>query len=493
MLPSQTNNYLETTHDTIPSMKYLHRSIILLLGFCLLLPSPSALADDAFRVIASIKPIHSILAGLMQGTEGLELLVGPGEIPYGYELTKQQEISLAQADMIVWVGPELESFLINPLNNLKPGTTIETLLDNPEIKVLPSRWNENERDPYIWVDSRNAIILMDELARSLMRNDPAHAHLYERNRKLMLARLAELDRRLEYGYRGLKSGIGIAWYDTLQYFEQAYALKIRDVVAQSPVHPVQAEHLLDGRTRLSEGYYACLITESNMPMKELALLVGDTRINTGELDSFGSRLQPGPDLYYELMENNTRVIKECLKGIDTETTVAEEEEFIPATSKIRGKFMLVDQDGNLVTETDMQGKYQMLYFGYTYCPDVCPSSLQVMSLALKKLGDKADRIQPYFITVDPERDTVDIIKSYVSYFGTDLIGLTGSKAMLERVAKQYKVRYEKVVEEGMDPENYVMDHTASVFLMAPDGSFITKFAHGITPDTMVEKINEYVP
>jgi len=155
--------------------------------------------------------------------------------------------------------------------------------------------------------------------------------------------------------------------------------------------------------------------------------------------------------------------------------------------------MLMDHNGKLVTEKDLQGKYQIIIFGYTFCPDVCPTSLQALTLALSRLGDKAQMIQPYFITVDPERDTVQVMHRYVGYFHDGLIGLTGSKSMIERVAKQFNVKYEKVLEPGMEPNMYIMDHTASAFLMAPDGSFITKFAYGISPQQLVEKINQYLP
>ena len=160
-----------------------------------------------------------------------------------------------------------------------------------------------------------------------------------------------------------------------------------------------------------------------------------------------------------------------------------------APFRIGGKFMLTDHYGRLVTEKDLTGKYQIILFGYTFCPDICPTSLQVLSLAMDRLGEKAEKIQPYFITVDPERDTVKVMKRYIGYFSKRLIGLTGSKSMIERVAKQFNVRYEKVLEEGMEPDMYIMDHTASAYLMAPDGSFITKFAYGISPQQLVEKIN----
>ncbi len=465
--------------------------IALLFGVVLLLQIPLLSADEGFRVVASIKPVHSILSSLMQGTDGPQLLVKQGQHPYGYELDEQQKQDLARADFIVWVGPELERFLVKPLAGVRSGVIVNTILDNPKIKVLPSRWDESRRDPFFWLDSRNTIILIDELTRGLMAADATRAHLYKRNRDALFARMAELDRRLEYGYRGLKSGVGIAYYDTLQYFEQAYALKIRGLVAETPLRALDAARLLDGRSKIADGYYSCLLIETGMKAPDLPLLTGSSKIKQAELDSFGNKFTPGPDLYFQLMDHNTSAIKNCLqRGATATTTEAEQESVAPFS--IGGKFMLTDHHGGLVTEKDLTGKYQIILFGYTFCPDICPTSLQVLSLAMERLGDKAEKIQPYFITVDPERDTVKAMKRYISYFNNKIIGLTGSKSMIERVAKQFNVRYEKVVEEGMDPDMYIMDHTASAYLMAPDGSFITKFAYGISPKQLVEKINQYV-
>jgi len=471
--------------------------LILLLGLGLLASSQSLLAEQRFRVLTTIKPIHSILAGLMVGTEGPELLLGEAETPFDYQLKPELAGTVSGADLVVWVGPELETFLVEAVRAAKQaGVPVVTLLDNPELKILPSRWNQDEagevRDPFFWLDTRNSIILVDELARVLMEVDPARAHLYLRNRNDLLTRLAELDRRLEYGYRGLKSGIGMAYYDTLQYFEQAYALKIRGVLAQSPRDPAQAGSLLQNRVKLKEGYYACLLTERGMSMPELALLSEGVDVNVGVLDSFGTGLAAGPDLYFELMENNTRTIKQCLQYSGKTQAAPVNAVYEPETARIGGKFMLIDHNGKLFTEKDMQGKFQLIYFGYTFCPDICPTSLQVVSLALDMLGDKAKKIRPYFITVDPERDNAQVMKNYVKYFNEDLVGLTGTTAMIERVAKQFKVRYEKVLEEGGDPDMYIMDHSASVFLMAPDGEFITKFAHGISAQQMVDGLLPYL-
>lgn len=470
-----------------------------LAALLLLLGSQSLFADSTFRVVTSIKPLHSILSSLMVGTEGPVLLVDGDNLPFNYQMSAGQQASLAKADLLVWVGPELERFMIQPVAQAQQsGVRVVTLLDNEELKILPSRWSESEevteRDPYFWLDSRNVLILVDELAKALMDADNGRAHLYRRNRAQLLARVAELDRRLEYGYRGLKSGVGMAYYDTLQYFEQAYALKIRGVLAQSPGQPVDALSLLQNHAKLKEGYYACLLTERGMPMPELPLLTEGVDINMGTLDSFGAAIEAGPELYFELMQQNTDTIKGCLQySGKPEQVAAADEQFVPETAKIGAKFMLIDHNGKLFTDKDMLGKFQLVYFGYTFCPDICPTSLQVMSQALDMLGDRAGLIQSYFITVDPERDNAQVMKNYVKYFNQDLVGLTGSKSMIERVAKGYKVQYEKVVEEGSDPDLYIMDHSASVYLMAPNGEFITKFAHGISARQMVEALNGYLP
>lgn len=470
----------------------------LFLALLLLLSSQSLFAESTFRVVTSIKPVHSILSGLMVGTEGPELLVDGDNLPFGYQMSAAQQASLAGADLVVWVGPELERFLIKPVAQVRQsGVRVVTLLDNPELKILPSRWSKSddstERDPFFWMDSRNVLILVDELARALMDADNGRAHLYRRNRAQMLTRVAELDRKLEYGYRGLKSGVGMAYYDTLQYFEQAYALKIRGVLAQSPNQPVDALSLLQNHAKLKEGYYACLLTERGMPMPELPLLTEGVDINVGTLDSFGSGMKAGPELYFDLMEKNTDTIKSCLQYSGEPVQPAAEDQLESETAKIGAKFMLIDHNGKLVTEKDMLGKFQLIYFGYTFCPDICPTSLQVMSLALDMLGERAALIKPYFITVDPERDNAQVMKNYVKYFNQDLVGLTGTSTMIERVASGYKVKYEKVMEEGGDPDLYIMDHSASVYLMAPNGEFITKFAHGISAKQMVDGLNDYLP
>ncbi len=443
---------------------------------------------DGFRVVTSLRPVHSVMAALLEGVTEPVLLVEDG-VPYGKRLTADQARLLREADLVVWVGPELERFMAQAVEALPESVGVLTLLDNEAMKILPSRWDDTDRDPFFWLDSRNMLILIDELTHYLMARDPARTHLYRRNRDRLHRRVAALDRKLEYGYRGLKGGVALNYYDTLQYFEQAYALKVGGIVNRDPDTPQDAARLLRERARLHAGEYACLLTEAGLPSPELALLTQGVEVRRGELDSFGTRQTPGPDLYLALMEHNTDVIHRCVQGEGAGAQVVEP---LPGDG-VGGRFVLIDHHGDLVMREDMLGKYQLIYFGYTYCPDVCPTSLQVMAMALKRLPEAVrNRIQPYFITVDPERDTQEVLAGYVTYFDKSMIGLTGTRAMIDRLLEEFGVTAEKVPDESGDPNKYLIDHTASVYLMAPDGRYITKFAHGITPEQLAAKLQQYV-
>ncbi len=159
---------------------------------------------------------------------------------------------------------------------------------------------------------------------------------------------------------------------------------------------------------------------------------------------------------------------------------------------IGGPFRLVDQDGQEVTDETYRGKYMLVYFGYTFCPDVCPTSLSAMADTLDILGKLADDIVPIFISVDHQRDTPEHLKEYVKYFYPTLQGLSGSAENITAAAKAYRVYYTKVIEEGADPDDYLMDHTSIIYLMGRDGSFKTHFGHGASPQDMARKIKEVI-
>lgn len=158
------------------------------------------------------------------------------------------------------------------------------------------------------------------------------------------------------------------------------------------------------------------------------------------------------------------------------------------SSGINPRYLLQDPRGRSVTNEDFRGRFQLISFGYTYCPDVCPTTLVEMAAILKQLGEQAERVQPIFITVDPERDTGKVLQTYTEFFDPRILGLTGSPALVRRAADNFKIRYAKVREPGN--ENYAVDHSAGMILLGPEGEFIKKFAFATPVDDIVGQLGE---
>jgi len=156
---------------------------------------------------------------------------------------------------------------------------------------------------------------------------------------------------------------------------------------------------------------------------------------------------------------------------------------------IGGPFALTDQDGTARTDADFHGRYMLIYFGYSYCPDVCPTTLGVMADAVERLGPKAARIAPIFITVDPQRDTPQILKQYLAVFSPRFIGLTGSVNAVTKVAHEYRVYF---VKHALAGGNYSIDHSSSIYLMGPDGKFVAYYNEEIGPDALAAALRKYL-
>ena len=153
-------------------------------------------------------------------------------------------------------------------------------------------------------------------------------------------------------------------------------------------------------------------------------------------------------------------------------------------------FALTDHTGKAVTDQDFRGKYMLVYFGYTFCPDVCPTSLGIVSNALDLLNDEQlAKLTPVFITVDPERDTVEVMADYVRHFHDDMVGLTGTPEQVKAAAKAYRAYFAKT--NADDPDGYyLMDHSSFTYLIGPDGRYVTHFNHGTEPEKMAARLAE---
>jgi protein SCO1/2 len=155
------------------------------------------------------------------------------------------------------------------------------------------------------------------------------------------------------------------------------------------------------------------------------------------------------------------------------------------TRDIVPRYLLQDVNGRATMAEDFRGRYQLIAFGYTFCPDVCPTTLTEMAAILEALGPLADGLQPIFVSVDPERDTLEVLKNYTAFFDPRIVGMTGSPALVSRAADNFKVRYQKV---PRDDGAYTVDHSAGMYLLGPDGGFLKKFAYATPPGEIAAAI-----
>lgn len=162
---------------------------------------------------------------------------------------------------------------------------------------------------------------------------------------------------------------------------------------------------------------------------------------------------------------------------------------LPEAREIVPRYLLQDANGRAVMSEDFRGRFQLIAFGYTHCPDVCPTTLAELAAVLKALGEDAEKVVPIFITLDPARDTAEVLVSYARFFDSRIIPLRGSEALTSRAALNFKVRYQKVPKGG---EEYAIDHSAGLFVLGPDGTFLKKFAFGTKPAEIAAWIGEAI-
>ncbi len=158
---------------------------------------------------------------------------------------------------------------------------------------------------------------------------------------------------------------------------------------------------------------------------------------------------------------------------------------------IGGDFSLVNGSGKQVQASDFRGRYMLVYFGFTHCPDICPTTLLVMKNAIDALGEKKKSIAPIFISLDPERDTPEAVGKYVTNFGDTLVGLTGSAQQIKEAANAYRVYYSRV-EQQDSAADYLIDHSGFMYLMDTRGKYIAHFSHGISESELTNKLKQFM-
>lgn len=164
----------------------------------------------------------------------------------------------------------------------------------------------------------------------------------------------------------------------------------------------------------------------------------------------------------------------------------------PEPAAIRTRYLLVGPDGGAVSDQDFRGRLQLIAFGYTFCPDICPTTLLEMADVLRRLGDDAGALQGIFISVDPERDTPKALKTYTGFFDPRILGLTGSPELVQRAARNFKVRYAKVAGNSGQATHYAVDHSSGMYLLDRHGGFLKKFGYGTPPEQIADTIRAHL-
>ena len=164
----------------------------------------------------------------------------------------------------------------------------------------------------------------------------------------------------------------------------------------------------------------------------------------------------------------------------------------PDTARQSPRYLLQDGSGRAVMSEDFHDRFQLIAFGFTGCPDVCPTTMLEMQQVMATLGERAKQVQAIFITIDPERDTGAILDAYTRNFDARILGLTGSLELVRWAANNFNVKFEKVREPGALPSIYTLDHTAGMFLLGPDGQRVAKFAYGTSAKDIATEIQRWM-
>lgn len=294
--------------------------------------------DKGPQVVVSIKPIHSLIAGVMAGVGEPRLLLTGGATPHGYALRPSEAKALAAADLVIWVGPELESFLIKPLASLGDKARSLVLFDALQSRLLPIRqggaWEEHEhhepaghsergmRNPHFWLDPALGKEIVTVAAAALIRIDPAHQAVYRENVQQLLLKLDALDAELKQILAPVREVPYVVFHDAYQYFEEAYNLRSVGAIAIDPERKPGARRILEIRQKIRSLQARCVFSEPQFEPKLIATIIEDTGARTGTLDPLGAELPEGPDTYFELLHQLAKALVEGLRPQGVQPTEA---------------------------------------------------------------------------------------------------------------------------------------------------------------------------
>lgn len=307
--------------------------VFLLAAGCLLLPLGPGQAAAAPRVVASIKPVHALVAGVMEGVGAPQLLIGGSASAHTYSLRPSQARALQQADIVFWVGEGLETFLVRVLKNLPRGTRVIPLLEAPGLRRHRAReggmWEQEadhdenregkppareEINPHIWLDPENARAMVRHIVETLQKADPGNAGRYAENGEALSRRIRALEAEIEARLRPLRRAPFVVFHDAYQYFEKRFQLRGAGSIAVSPDRPPGARRILQIRRRLQAAPSMCLFSEPQFSPGIVATLIAGTPARTGVLDPLGVDIAPGKEAYFALMRKLADAFHRCLSG-----------------------------------------------------------------------------------------------------------------------------------------------------------------------------------
>ncbi len=281
----------------------------------------AAPARAAPEVLATIKPIHSLVAAVMGNAGSPVLLIGGATSEHSFALKTSDARKIAQAKVIFQVGPELETYLVRPLATLARNAKVISLSQAKDVHLLPARtgglWagvprGKGPTDPHIWLDPENAIAMTWAIAAALSEADPAGRNLYATNAARAVFLLKALENRIAAQTAALRGHPYIVFHDAYQYFEMRFGLSPAGAVMVAPDRPVGPRRIADLRRAIDKQDIGCIFSEPQFTPRLIKTLTEGHAVNVGELDPLGADLEPGPDLYGKMMERLALSLRQCL-------------------------------------------------------------------------------------------------------------------------------------------------------------------------------------
>ena len=296
-------------------------------AIALLLMSAPARAE--FNVITSIKPVQSLVAAVMQGVGTPGLIVEATGSPHNYSLKPSKAAELQSASVVFWIGHELESFLEKPIESLGSNAKAVSLLDIEGLIKLPPREGNGfdphmqegeevheegheEVDAHIWLDPENAKRIVNVIAKTLSEADGAHAATYTANAASTNAKIDALETELESQLTPLHGKGFIVFHDAYQYFEKRFGLQAAGAITINPENPPGAAGIIELKKRIADGKATCVFAEPQFDNKLVGIITEGTAVKSAVLDPLGAALQPGPELYGNLMRDLAKSLVSCL-------------------------------------------------------------------------------------------------------------------------------------------------------------------------------------